>query len=495
MKKHSGKLKHSKKISAKKVAYSKGILALSLILTMAVTFSSLKTYSKATDPECSNLEKMLGTNGVSSTGYDHGYVYSINGHRISTDVAGVHCAVPGFSSVLGSEDVSGMITNCDETLHSSASNVNTNMRTGNNIVTTLMYAPQLTASRLLKENFSFDSCNRVSVTVLLKDGAVITAAGLNEYDYSNSDEDEKKIDLYVDYTTSNTKTGSVAKTITARTLLCNNDGLSQEDSLYNNDYRDFSKFEANGVTISNWDCNLGCNYETILSGGSIMERSISLEKALILSSNTYFWRHALAYGLENTMSAEKKLFDITTPITTDICTIPGVNFGRPDYFAWGQDFECSPIRLCALYNHILSGESYTPFFVASVHLPNNELIFKATPKRRASLDIDIEDNDILITALGSCFKSYCSNNMSPAVYGKYSKLIEDGRLLSKSGTAEIDVENGITNNVRVLTVLDEDYEVICTAAIVAERCTYNAQITDDKMYSILFQTLEAANIL
>ena len=496
LKRKSSKKKKTKASSPqKRTAYSRAACVVALTAVALLTVKNVNGFKKTDEADCSMLEKMLGTNGVSSAGYDHGDIYSIDGQPISEDINGKQCASYGFSSLLGAEDMSGLILNCYDTLHSSASEVNVEKRKGNNIVTTLMYKPQLTATKLLSENFSFSTCSSAEVCVLLRDGAILTAAGLNEYDLSTLDLNYPPKDLCNDYTVTNYKVGSVAKAITARTLLLNNDKLSKEDSLYNDKYIDYSVYEANGFTISNWDYLAPQNYEISLPDGSAMTRKISLIDALRFSSNTYFWRHAMSFGLERAYKEECRLFGIDEPINTEINTIPCVDSDvRLDYYFWGQDMQCSALRLCQLYCHVLSTEATIPFYIASVHHPDDNLIYKAHPKKQSELDFRIDENDILKKGLAECFEYYCEN-MPESAYSKYSALIADHRLLAKSGTADIDETLGLTNNTRILTVLDENHEVICTACILAERCTPDAGITDYKMFSILFQTLEAAGIL
>lgn len=490
------KKKGNKVISSKKrFAYSRAFCITALTAVAVLTVSQILEFTKVEKNKCSTLEMMIGNKGLSSAGFDHGDIYSIDGKLISENINGKQCASYGFSSVLGVEDMSGIIFNCYDTLHSSADKINVNMKKGNNIVTTIMYKPQMVATRLLKENFSFDTCSSAEVCIMLRDGAILTAAGLNEYDLSSVDFNNPPKDLFNDYTTTNYKVGSVAKAITARMLLLNDDKLSSDDSLYNERYLDYSAYQANGVKITNWDYLIPQNYEETLADGESMTRYVSLPKALCLSSNTYFWRHAMSFGLERAYKEECKLFGINMPIITDVNTIPPVDSDiRLDYYFWGQDMQCSVVRLCQIFNHILSSEAATPFYISAVYHPDDTLVYKAYPRMKKDLDFKMQKKDILKKGLVACFKTYCQN-MPESVYSQFSALIENDRLLAKSGTADVDETLGLTNNTRMLTVLDENHEVICTACILAERCTPNAEISDYKMFSILFQTLEAAGIL
>ena len=179
-------------------------------------------------------------------------------------------------------------------------------------------------------------------------------------------------------------------------LLLKNNLLSEEDSLYNNEYTDVSCYQsADGTVIRNWDWLINANYDTMLENG-IMTRYSSLFDALRNSSNTYFWRHALALGLEESYAYENELFAIASPIVTDINTLDGISKNRLNYFFWGQDFSSSPVRLCQLYNHVLSGEAYTPFYIASVRLPDNTEIYRAEPEPRKELNFKVAKDLSLI---------------------------------------------------------------------------------------------------
>lgn len=452
----------------------------------------------------SSLEALLGTNGVSSAGFNHGNIYSIDGVKITEDVEyygnEYQCAADGFSSVLGAENVGGMINTCFDTLHSTANKVNVDMKTGNNIVTTFHYKGQTRAVQLLKNNYSFNDCNSASVSVVLKDGTILVAAGINSYKPNEINFTNLPKDFCIDQTVSNYKLGSVAKPVTSRTLLENDKyvrKINEEDSLRNEKYKDLSVFTSGTVTIRNHDCDIEKNYEETDPVTGVRTRKISLPEALMYSSNTYFWRHAMTLGLDRTYKLENKLFNIGVPIQTEINTIKAVEVddNRLDYFFWGQDFNCSTTRICEIYNHIISGEAYVPFYVTAVTLPDDQLIYKAVPKKVKSLDLDIEDNDLLRNSLSQCFEFYCKNIDSIYNNEKYKKLIENKRLLAKSGTADVDLDYGITNNTRVLTVLDDKDDVVCTASILVERAKHDAAVNDLIMFSILFEVLEATGII
>lgn len=487
-------LNHSTKIS--RILFSSV-----LVITGVCAVVRFSDFSKSEGvSECSVLEQLVGTNGEWSYGYNHGLVYSLDGNQISEYIVigeeTRHCAVYGFSSIIGAQGSSGLIYACDETLRSSAHKENKNARTGNNIITTLSYRGQLKAAELLKDAFTEENCDGACISVVLKDGAVLVAAGSNEYDLGEVlSQSEIPKNLFVDLTALSMPVGSVAKAITARMLLLKDDQLSDEDSIYNKNYVDFSFYNSNGTRISNWDVNIPGNYETLLPESGAMVRYVSLADALRLSSNTYFWRHAMALGLDKAYLNENELFGIFSPISTEINQLKDISVeeDRLDYFFWGQDFSVAPVRLCELYNHVLSGEAYTPFYVASVRLPDNTELYRAAPHKREELSFDVPENDILKDGLSECFKSY-SQNIDSNITVKYQDLIDDKRLLAKSGTADKDIEKGTTNNTRVLTVLNEKHEVIATACILVENAKQNT-ITDNLLFSMLFETLEAADVI
>lgn len=462
-------------------------------------------YIKPPETEISALEKVVGTDGEMSEGYNHGEIYSIDGQKIASDITGtikneedieweqsIFCADYGFSSVLGANGRGGLINSCHQTLQSSAKKANRKYSTGNSIITTLSYNGQLKATELLAENFSTDICSSASVCVVLRDGAVLVAAGLNEYEPTEFFESDTHNDIYIDYTAINMPVGSVAKTVTARMLLLEDNLLSEENSLYNNEYVDLSWYQSGNTKIRNWDYQISEQYENMREDG-VMERITSLSGALVNSSNTYFWRHSLALGLEESYAYENELFAIASPIITDINVLSAINKNRLDYLFWGQDFSTSAIRLTQLYNHVLSGEAYTPFYVASVTLPDGKEIYHAEPEPRKDLNFKVKNNDILKNALSDCF-DYYSIGIDENILVKYQDKIENHQFLAKSGTADKDETKGTTNNTRMLTILDENHELIASACILVENAVPGA-VNDNTMFSILFGTLEATGVI
>ena len=472
-------------------------------------FNTLKNFSSSANEKKADTSAdiVLNGNGEYSNGYDHGTVYSIDGQAISADTeitAGEnkymrHCGIPEFTPVLGIEGFgeNGLINKLDITLHSSAKKANIDKRKGNNIQTTFSYNGQITASSLLKYYFPLSICDGgASLAIVLKDGTVIVAAGSNAYqaDFFDLNDEKTPEDICVDKSAENYAVGSVAKGITSATLLLNDKNISdREYSLYNPQFEDVSFFSHGGHTIHNHDCYISAAYETVSDDGVLIRR-IGLNQALVCSSNTYFWRHALNFGLDRTFNAMDEIFGITAPIRTEINTLNPVEVekDRLDYFFWGQDFNTSPVRLCSMYNFALSGEKYSPFYITSVRTPDDVEVYRAKPQPTKTFKDD-NMKKFLREGLAKCFKSY-SQYMDFSVYGAYTQLIDDNRILSKSGTADV-IENEITNHSRILTVLDENHDVVCTACIAVKRATNKCTVNDNILFDIMFKTLEASGIL
>ena len=178
---------------------------------------------------------------------------------------------------------------------------------------------------------------------------------------------------------------------------------------------------------------------------------------------------------------------------TEICTLDAVSCddNRLYYFFWGQDFRTSVCRLCEIYNHALGSEAYPCFFCSAVYLPDNTEIYRADPQPSASLSFGTGADDILKDGLAGCFTSY---GIDPQLTQPYQSLIDEGRLLTKSGTADTVETKGLTNSVRVLTVLDENREVTATAALLVHNLQPGSLGTQ-KMYRILLETLDAAGVI
>lgn len=481
-------------------------IILAFIVLFIYVFASIRNIKSASlDTPDISTDVMLNGNGNFSYGYDHGNVYSIDGKEISYNIKigkeERHAGLPGFSSVLGIEGFSdsGLINKCCITLHSSANKANVDLKTGNNIQTTLSYKGQTVASALLEEYFPQEICEGAELAVVLKDGTVIVAAGSNGYDVSKYDfSDISKIpqDMCIDRTATTFAIGSVAKVFTGATLLANDKSINNEYSLYNENFEDFSFYSHGGVEIGNHDRSVESAYESVYNENTgQMIRHIDLVKAYILSSNVYFWRHALNFGLDRTYKAMDKLFFVSQPVRTEINTLIPLEADpeRYDYLFWGQNFVSNTVVCSSMVNSIFSGKRYTPFYIASVSTPDNTEIYRATPEPASNFPIDDKAKNMLISSLSDCFRSYCQN-MDYSVYEKYTDLINDNRILSKSGTADV-IENEIVNHTRIITILDENHNTVCTATIGVNRASNKCNASNNVLYSIIFSTLEATGIL
>lgn len=486
------------------------IIIASFIVFGGYVFSSVKKMKSAelSAPDITT-DVLLSGNGEYANGYDHGTVYSIDGKPISCDTEITvgsekymrHAGIPEFTSVLGLEGFGsgGLINKCNITLHSSAREVNVELREGNNIQTTFSYKAQCVASALLRQYFPSDVCDSASLAVVLKDGSVLVAAGSNSHDvceFNLDNPDNYPKDMCIDKTAENYAIGSVAKTITATTLLFNDKYIDEEYSLYNNQFPDLSFYSHGGHIIENHDCNNTDDYKSIANPeNNQMVRNIGLDEALVHSSNTYFWRHTLNFGLSRTFKAMDRLFSVTQPVRTEINTLTVLESSpeRYDYLFWGQDWVSNDISTSCIYNSIFSGEKYTPFYITSVCTPDGAEIYRADPQKTETLPFDERMKNTLTDCLSKCFKSYCER-IDTSVYEKHNQLIEDNRILAKSGTADVIVDE-ITNHTRVMTLLDENHDVICTATIGVNRATNQCTVTDNILFSIIFSTLEAAEVL
>ncbi|MDE5763634.1 MAG: hypothetical protein K2I00_01535 [Ruminococcus sp.] len=486
------------------------IISIVFIIFSGYVFSTVRKI-KADEPAAPDIttDILLNGNGEYANGYNHGTVYSIDGKPISYDakiIAGKekymrHSGIDEFTPILGIEGFGsgGLINQCDITLHSAARNVNVELREGNSIQTTFSYKAQCVASSLLKQYFPSYVCKGASLAVVLKDGSVIVAAGSNAYnacEFNLGDCNTYPEDMCIDKTAENFAIGSSAKTFTSAALLFNDSYVDEEYSMYNPEFLDLSFYVHGGHCIENHDRYDTGEYSiTIDSESNQMARCIGLEDAFVHSSNTYFWRHALNFGLDKTFNAINNLFSVTQPIVTEINTLTVLESDpeRYDYLFWGQDWVSNGVSTSYMYNSIFSGEKYMPFYITSVYTPDGNEVYRADPQNTKTIPFDSKMKNILISSLSKCFKNYC-RNIDPSVYEKYNKLIENNRILAKSGTADV-VVNEITNHTRVVTLLDENHDVICTATIGVNRATNHCTVDDNIMFSIIFNTLEAAGIL
>jgi len=290
--------------------------------------------------------------------------------------------------------------------------------------------------------------------------------------------------------------GSTAKPVFDRTLLLNDDFLDEETSLFNPAYEDFSEYQLpNGKVIHNWDYGIPEYYSTALEY-SQFSREIDLKHSLLYSSNVYILRHAFAIGLDKAFQMENDIFNQTSAIKLDTSAIiPAVTVeeSRLPYFFWGQDYQCSLLRLCSQYNQLISGECHIPFYTAAVYAPDKTLLYTASEHQEEAYSFSVEDDDILVDAMKACAFSYMQDT-AVEQNPKYAKLLEDGQLLAKSGTAEVTDDGSITNNSRMLTLLDENGRVICSAGILVTH-SEGKNIDNGIMFSTLLQVLEAANVI
>lgn len=431
-----------------------------------------------------------------SAGYDAGGVFSIDGKQIAKTFRSENgwsklCGIPGYNGVLGSEGCGGAVYRWYDVLHSTASPVNRQMRCGNTIQTTLYSTAQEYAAEQLAEHFPESVCADASVCVVLRDGAVLVDAGSNACTQEDYFSDEKAPKIHENYAAIPIQTGSVIKAPMARILQLHDAELPPEWSVYSDTFQDISYYNtANGICIHNHDYKKPSSYE--LNDHGLYTRNSSLAQALIRSSNTYFLRHMLTLGgnAQRAYQIASDTYGLFEPIETEIATLEPVTCPeeRLMYYFWGQNFYCSPIRLCEIYNHALSGDAYTPFFVSTVYLPDQTVIYQADPQPRGGLHFDVQQQDILKDALAQCFTAY---GISDAVTNEYSELIAQKRLLTKSGTAE--TADSRTNAVRVLSVLDENMELTATACIAVH--DQKEPVSQDLLYQILLETLHAAKII
>ena len=148
----------------------------------------------------------------------------------------------------------------------------------------------------------------------------------------------------------------------------------------------------------------------------------------------------------------------------------------------------SSIRLCQLYNYAFSGEFYVPFYIASVIQPDGEKIYTADPQPKEAYHMDITpEDDILASGLADCFDAYTN--------GKYTALSGSGRILCKSGTAELDDENGSENRTMMMTILSEDRTQVLASCCMIVCSAPKDSVYNNVMIEKLLQVASAAGIL
>ena len=343
----------------------------------------------------------------------------------------------------------------------------------------------------LAEHFPEEICTDACVCVVLRDGAVVVDAGSNACEADDYFSDDKIKRIHEHYAVEPLQTGSVIKAPMARILQLYDGKLPQEWSVYSDTFEDISYYDTpNGIRIHNHDYKNPNCYERNDQGLYIRESSLA--QALMKSSNTYFLRHMLTLGgnAQHAYQIAGETFGLFEPIKTEIAELAPVTCTEDKlmYYFWGQSFNCAPIRLCEIYNHALSGDAYTPFFVSTVYLPDQTVIYQADPQPRQNLHFDVQQQDILKDALAQCFDAY---RISETVTKDYGALIAQKRLLTKSGTAETAGDR--TNAVRVLSVLDDNMELTATACIAVHNP--ETPISQDLLYQILLETLHEAMII
>lgn len=301
-----------------------------------------------------------------------------------------------------------------------------------------------------------------SITVMTRDGALLVSAGNNSSDETAFAAMAKPKDLYIDYSSAAKEKGSCFKPVTYRMLLQNANRLPENLDITSDSFEDISYVNANGNTVHNWDWRHPNSYEYNQNGLYI--RYCSLSELLQRSSNTAPLRCARELGLRESYEEMKQMYGIDRPLITEFNSISGVSISndRLPWLFFGQDACLSGVRMCQLYNHVVSGKFYSPFYVAAITRPDGSIVYEASPseKQEYHMDIDVE-NDILNNALEDTFESYLTNSLR----GTYpEELLTSRRILAKSGTAEN--ADGTENRTIVLTLLNETRsDVVCTACI------------------------------
>lgn len=476
-------------------AKRKTILFSIMIVTcfMLIFSVSAKTISAFEPPgTASPLEYLLELDGAVSEGNDYGDVLSIDGKTIADEYVSENgeskfCAVNGYSQVIGSPS-GGVIYSFRNILRANGSRANLLSHKGNSIVTTLHSEGMQTAQKQLKE---YGDDVNAYITVVLRDGAVLVSAANNSCSQEAFFDPDHYKDLYVDYNASRSLKGSTFKPLTLRMLLLHNDELGVEYSLYNESFIDYNSVTVRGNNIVNWDSSISGNYNND-EGNGLYSRAISLSEALQLSANTYVLRHADKFGLEETYSQMTSLYSLDKTLHTEIneLTVSKVDNERLSYFPWGQDADLSAVEMCQLFNYMVGGRYYIPFYVARVIRPDGRVIYTADPAELEDKRLDIDPaNDILDSALADTFCSYLTAEQRERFY----TLVESHRVLAKSGTADLADES--VNRVMMLSVLSEDRsEVICTACMCIDH-TFDYNIQNSDMIEKLLTVLDSMSII
>lgn len=475
------------------------MICLSLLVTMIGSLRYLYLYAGKNSENVSALEHVIGTMHA-SIGYQYGGIYSITGERIASEQEvtvdesqrTIYAANDGYSSVIGSEN-GLMIYDLKNLLLSADSESNRLDRTGNSIITTLHPAGQAVANECLSR---YGKDVQASITVVLRDGAVLVDTGNNTYSASAIADPEAHPGLYLNYNIINIKKGSSFKSVAIAMLINHNEELDPEFSIWNSEFEDVSYIEIpNGSIIHNADYQTPGAYVTNQNG--LYTRPVDLSAALRHSSNTYIVRHVQNLGFSKSYRYMNELYGLNKDIITDTNTISGLDIAdeRLPWFFFGQDAEISAIRLCHLYNFIFSGEFYKPFYVASVFQPDGSMIYKATPTPSSNYSLDPKDNDILKNALCDCFEAYAGDKLS-----RYGDVIWSRRILCKSGTAETETVDAYghkmkaENRTMMMTVFSQDgAEVLASACVCVNNTT--TSISNATLCEMLLNTVQAIGLI
>lgn len=466
---------------------SLSILCASVTLSLLILFHAIRLMASANVADVTPLEKIIGNSNY-AIGNNFGSVYSITGEELVIEQNGKKVSISNFTNIIGNES-GGLIYQCKPILLANDAQINRLQRQGNNIITTLHPAGQATAVQLLSE---YDVENiEASITFVLRDGTVLVSAGNNSYTEGAYAEAEIPRNLYVDYSTSAKEKGSCFKPVIYRMLLKNTEYLPSNLDITGDSFEDISYVTINGNTTHNWDWGYPSYYESNNNG--LYTRYCSLSELLQRSSNTAPLRCAKALGFKESYEQLCQMYGIDRPLITEINTISGVSLPseRLPWLFFGQDACLSPVRMCQLYNHLVSGRFYSPYYVVGITQPNGNMIYKASPTEKVEYHMDINvKQDILNNALEDTFESYLTNNLRT----RYpEELLTSRRLLAKSGTAEN--ADGTENRTIMLTLLNETRtDVVCSACISVNNAAVG-EIGNEPLIDKLLQVLYAMEIL
>ncbi len=403
-----------------------------------------------------------------SDGNQSGNIYSIDGEVISAN----DTFIDDTFSIVGSSEGGGMIYKLKNILLNNSDRINKRARQGDNVILTLHSKGMTTAHDLLAEYTN----EQASICVVLRDGSIVVSTG------NNTDKD-----IYVDYNATALAKGSSFKPLLYRVLLQHLDELPSNMDFTQPSFEDISAVTIYDRVIHNWDSTVANNYDIKNADDHTYTRKRTLADLLKLSSNTAPIRLAKELGFKKTFEY-MNLYQLNSNLVTEINLLDGIQFNEipsekyPDFF-FGQYTYISSVRMCQMYNYMISGRFFTPFYIAKIVKPDGSTVsYTADPKPREEyfFDIDVQ-SDLLNKALHEVFLSYIDSNIKD----KYSDELLN-RCLAKSGTVELD--NSANNRVMMLSVLNEDRtDVLCSCCIsvnnTAKNIT-NAQLID-KLLTVL----------